>query len=112
MAAELTIEMPASVAAGRACSLCWRHFGSGTFFVLELDGVSRRLCKGCTTLLYPAMPPGLEGAAPIHMSVDSQGLVRRSCVDCGGPVDAPPNEPALQCMACFLLAREATDADR
>lgn len=109
MTGGLTIGMPASVAAGRACSMCWRPFGSGTFFTLELDGVSRRLCKGCTTLLYPAMPPGLEGAAPIHMDVDSLGFVRRSCLVCGGPVDAPPDELEVKCMACWL---EAPDADR
>lgn len=59
---------PASVLTGKNCAVCWRSFNVDTIYSQTLDGVTRRLCSGCYSLFFPALPPGVpDDARVVHL---------------------------------------------
>lgn len=67
-------QLPASVLNERACAMCWRPFGGGTQYRQTLDGVSRSLCLGCLSRLYPKPPKGADPDSQV-VELDAGDLV-------------------------------------
>ena len=101
--------VPASVVSGHACALCWRPFGNGTRYRQTLDEVSRDLCAGCLSRLYPAAPKGAEEAQIVSLNLEdvlkTDDWIARVCRQCGEPVEGPPDADP-QCIKCWLAEHE------
>lgn len=66
--------VPLGVLKESHCAICWKWFGNGTRWRQTLDDVTRSLCEGCFSRMYPVLPQGMEGSEVVH--IDAKGLLK------------------------------------